>query len=1170
VRQNGVTFQLWAAEAGPPGLTLELALQTTLLSLAIAIILALVAALVGPLLIDWRGYRSVFEAEASYLIGVDVRVTGSIDARLLPSPRLTLHDIAIGSGDDAVSARSLGIEFALGPLMRGQWHAAELHLSGAKLALGTDAKGGVQAPTIPINFNPNTLSIDHLSIEDSTVVIGDTKKSARLTLAKLWFNGDARSLLGPFSGEGAATVDGELYPFRITTGRISDDGVLKVRLNVDPVNRLLNAQADGVITFAAAGPSFDGTFRLARPVGIAGQSAAAPTQPWHVAGKLQATAVSALMQEGEFQYGSDDQGFMLTGTAEFRFYREPSFEAVLSGRQIDLDRTLGVGDAGQSAPAAALRKIADLAGVAFRPTFPIKIGLGIDRVTLGGDAIEAVRGDLSTDAGGWNLDRFEFRAPGFTQVRLSGQLAVGAGGAAFTGPADIEATDPKTFSAWVEGRPAPKKSELKPLKLRGDVTLSSEKLAIEHLTAEFERKPVSGRLVYTFEAGDRAPKLDAALAAPELDIDAAISFGKALLAGSNLARPRQMTVSADIGRASYAGVIAREVGARVKIDGAGLSIDRLSIADLGGGALKASGRIDTGGHAPRGALTLDFDTRQAAAVAALAGRLAARGNPAVVALDRVDRAKLHANLEVAAATSNASLTTAELAVAGDLDSLHIDAHARATGDWATVSATNIQADASVKADDGVALLKLIGLDRIVTAGKGPGELSLKLDGSPKGKMSGLLHLASTGFSVNSRLAVSGWKLALDDIDAKAGATALRGHLTVDALAPTRIDGALAADAVDAENLIAGAIGMKGSAVAARGGWLWSDTPFSGGALGDLAGTVALKAQRVIITPHLTARAFSASIRLGKEAVVFDDMTAEIAAGRTGGRLAFELNDIGLAAHAKITLAGVDVAGLTTAARPPVMGILDADIALDGAGLSPAALAGTLHGGGKFTLRDGQLAGLDPHTFEIVSRAADTGMAPGSSQLSAVVGKALDGGSFPVARSQGEFTVSSGQARFANLTIRAGHVDLSAVGNTDLTDGDIDARFVLSGQAEAGGARPDIYVALNGPLTSPSRTVDVSALTGWLTLRTIESQARKLKEMERAPPPPIAPAVVAPQAPATPQPAAAAASPVLSVAAPVPQPRPRMQQAPALPAAVDIKPLPEPQAARPEALVDPHH
>src|SRR3974390_381729 len=98
-----------------------MALQTTLLGLAIAIILALVAALVGPLLIDWGSHRALFEAEATRLIGVNVRVTGAIDARLLPSPRLALHDIAIGDGNDAVRARSLGVEFQLGPLMRGEW-----------------------------------------------------------------------------------------------------------------------------------------------------------------------------------------------------------------------------------------------------------------------------------------------------------------------------------------------------------------------------------------------------------------------------------------------------------------------------------------------------------------------------------------------------------------------------------------------------------------------------------------------------------------------------------------------------------------------------------------------------------------------------------------------------------------------------------------------------------------------------------------------------------------------------------------------------------------------------------------------------------------------------------------------------------------------------------------
>ena len=112
-------------------------MQNTLLGLAIAIILALVAALVGPRLIDWGGHRSLFEVQASRLLGVDVRVAGNIDARLLPTPQLTLHDIQIGRpGPDSVRARSLSVELALGPLMAASG-GLEPHLAGPRIALAS-------------------------------------------------------------------------------------------------------------------------------------------------------------------------------------------------------------------------------------------------------------------------------------------------------------------------------------------------------------------------------------------------------------------------------------------------------------------------------------------------------------------------------------------------------------------------------------------------------------------------------------------------------------------------------------------------------------------------------------------------------------------------------------------------------------------------------------------------------------------------------------------------------------------------------------------------------------------------------------------------------------------------------------------------------------------------
>jgi uncharacterized protein involved in outer membrane biogenesis len=1193
----------------------ELSLQTTLLGLAIAIILALVAALVAPLLIDWGGYRSVFEAEASRLVGADVRVTGLIEARLLPSPQLTLHDIEIGGrGDDAIGARALGIEFALAPLLRGEWSADQVSLTGPRLRLGLDAAGHVQAPAIAINFSPDALSIDRLSIEDGTVTLGDAASGAGVVLDKLWFNGEARSLIGPFKGEGAATVGGELYPFRVSTGRASEDGALKLHLNIDPVSHPLSVEADGSLTLADGKPRFDGTWSLARPVGIAGGSGAASSQPslsqpWRVGGKIKADAATALMQQVEFQDGSQEQGFGLTGTAEFKFGREPHFDGVLSGRQIDLDRTLATGNAGRLAPAAALNKLAELVAGAFRPSIPIQIGVGIDQVTLGGNSIQTLRGDISTDAGGWNLDRFEFRAPGYTQVRLSGHLAVDATGAAFNGPAEIAATDPKAFAAWVEGRAEPAQSDMRPLRVRGDVTLSNEKLAIEGLNAQFERKAVTGRLVYAFAAGKSPARLEAELNAPELDVDAAYGFGKALVAGSKPGWPRDMTIAADIGRASFADIEAGKTSVRLKVDGDGLQIDRFSVADLGGGAFSASGRIDIGGHAPRGTLTLDFEARQTAAIAALIGKFVpASANQAIGLVDRVGHAKLHATLDVADGKDGVA-TVAQLAAKGDLDAMHLDASARVSGDWEKRVAADIGLDATVDAPDGAALIKLIGLDRLVAAGKGPGQLKLSVagpadrdltvdarlsadgllaEGQGRGRVSldrgatlnATLQLAKADLRplrpagnaaplparLNARLTVVGRKMSFDDIDAKLGPSNIRGHLAVDAAGPVRIDGTLDADTADAAALIAGAIGMPGSLPASTPAsspspaapnavaWVWSSEPFAGGAFADLAGTVALKATRVDITPRLAAREFRAALHFGKDAVSLDGMTGEVAGGKLTGALAFSSSADGLDAHGTIALAGADAAALLpAAARPPVTGALDLAADIEGVGLSPAALIGSLHGGGKLTLAHGKFAGLDPRAFDAVTAAVDKGLAIDTKKISGVVRQALASGQLAVEQAEGSIVVSAGQIRLSEATAHSADADVSLAGNLDLTDGTIDARLVLSGSRQAGGARPDIFMSLKGPLPAPSAAVDVSALTGWLTLRAIESQSRKLQEIEkqRALEAAKESAIVVPPAPQ------------------VPAAAPKSEPAPALPAPVDIRPLPTPApSSNPEASVNP--
>ena len=178
-------------------------MQTTLFGLAIALILALLAALVGPYFVNWNDHRAFFEAEASRLIGLNVRVNGPIKVGILPFPSVALGDIEIGPAGEAsrLRARSLGIELGLGPLMRGEIRAVEMRLVGPQFSIGLNSLGRVDWPAMALQTE--TLAIDRLSIEDGRAMLTDAASNSRLVLDKLWFGGEVRSLTGPFRGEGA-------------------------------------------------------------------------------------------------------------------------------------------------------------------------------------------------------------------------------------------------------------------------------------------------------------------------------------------------------------------------------------------------------------------------------------------------------------------------------------------------------------------------------------------------------------------------------------------------------------------------------------------------------------------------------------------------------------------------------------------------------------------------------------------------------------------------------------------------------------------------------------------------------------------------------------------------------------------------------------------------------
>ncbi|HZP78498.1 MAG TPA: AsmA-like C-terminal region-containing protein [Pseudolabrys sp.] len=1134
-------------------------MQTTLLSLAIAVIVALVAALVAPLFIDLTQYRTYFEAEARRLIGVEVHVTGTIDGRLLPTPRLLLNGVEIGGGADTVKARSLALELNLTPLLRGEWRASEMRLVGPQVKLALDGSGRVRWPSLAIRFDPEALSIEKLGIEDGRVELGDAASGGKVIIDRLAFAGEARSLLGPFKGEGRFSIDGVSYPYRLAAGRIADETV-KLKLDLDPVERPLGLSADGVLSFDHDTPHFEGGFTVTRAVGIAGSgNAARVTQPWRMTGKLNASSASALLEQIEFQYGSDEQGVKLTGTAQMKFGRTPSFDGLLSARQIDLDKAFGVSEAQKLAPAVALRQIAEGVGSAFRPPIPTKLGIGIDLATLGGATLQSVRGDVSSMPGGWSLDRFEFRAPGLTQVKLSGRLTVDASNVAFAGPASLETGDLRVLMAWLEGHDATP-GQARPLKARGDLALGSDKIGIERLKAEVDRESIEGRLSYLYARGDKPARLEAELRAPELDLDAAQSFLTAAMAGSGVEKPAEMALAFDIGRATIAGVTATNAKAQLRLGGNGLQIDNLSVADLGGANVSASGRLDTSVSNPRGTLAIDLDARDLSGITALLARFAPRvAEPLRRAAPGATAARLKATLDVGPLSGGAG-TLAKVGVDGRIGALRVNIDGQASGEAKALQNGEIRVNGKLDADDGSQLIALLGLDRSITVDKRPGTLAFsasgrgdrdvrldarllaggldagtsgtlrfasgkELDGSMRLSLAGdarVLRRSGQGqtplpLTLTATLAVAGERVTTDDLAANIAGAALRGKLALTLSPKRRVEGSIDVDNIEAGDMLAAAIAMPPGKLADAA--TWSSEPFGVGLIGGLDGHVVLAAGRATITPALIVRQLRTNVLVNGSELTLDDIKGELGDGRVSGRIVLRNTEDGLNARAKVALSNADAAALIPSlGRAPIIGRLGFEADVGGVGHSPGALVGSLSGTGKVTLADAQVPKLDPHVFDIVTRAADRGLPIDGTRVADAAGKALDEGPVNLSRFEGAFAITAGQVKLANTVTHAGDIDVALAGTLDLAQATIDSRLTITGThtETASGVHPDLFVSLKGPIAAPTRSIDAAALAGWLTLRAVEHQSKRLEAVEStAGTQPVRPPAVAPPAPAAP-------------------------------------------------------
>ena len=1120
-------------------------MQATLLAIAVAIILALVAALVGPHFVDWTEYRANFETEASRLVGQPVRITGAIDARILPTPALTLGNVEIGpAAKPQARTRELYVEFALGHLVRGEFRASELRLAGLEAAVGLAANGALAWPSPRLGFEPDRLQIDKLDIEDSRLILADGASATAVELRGFYFKGDMRSLLGPAKGEGGFMAAGERYGYRIAASRVGEDGAAKLKLSLDPVDQPLALETEGALRFEQGSPRYEGSLTLARPAAMARATGRGDVAvPWRASAKVKAAPTQALFDQVEYQYGPDERAIRLNGTAEMRFGQKPSFAGTLSARQADLDRALALPEAAGRLPLAALKAFIEPLTASYRPQFPVRLGVGVDAVTLAGGTLQTVRGDFRLDGDAWSIDTLEFRAPGFAQVRLGGRVAPGADGLTFNGPAQVEATNPRALIGWLEGRADAPQGPSGLLRASGEFTIGAQQFAVERLKFEIDRRAIEGRLAYAGASDGKPPRLDAELKAAELDVDAMLAFARTALEGTAFDKPRAGSLSVDVGRATLAGIDVKGVSGTLKLDPEGLTFDHVRIADLADAAFSLNGRMEGALDAPRGAVTFDVDARGLDGTAALLEKYLPRVAPPLRrAAGKITPLKTRVTLgiEPLFSTDPQGPSRVKLALDGTAGALRMKLGADAAGDIAALLVPDYHLDAQISAADGTNLIALLGLDRVVNVDKRAGLLSVTMRGKSGADAQIDARLTAGGFSagakgtarlftqsgnaaaldvtlqssdasplrrgaavrqsallpvtLRARLNANSNDLALDAMVASVGGTPVRGRLRLDT-ALARLEGQIDAEAADLPVLVAIAAGNPKGRVDTSA---WSGEPFGEMGFGELAGKVDVTVARANLTPALAARQMRSVLRFRAGEVALDNVEATLANGRATGELALRQSPEGLDARGRLALLNADATALLAdEGRPAIAGRVGLQAEFEGSGLSPASLIGSLRGTGLLTLEDAQLARLDPKAFGAAVRAADQTAALDVAKIRDVVVAVLDGGALALPRLDAPLTINAGQIRLDRTPAPAQGADVIIAGNADLADGSIDARLILTGPKvdAAEATRPEILVTIKGPLGATKRSVDVSVLSGLLMLRAVERQARQIDTIE---------------------------------------------------------------------------
>lgn len=522
-----------------------------LLYLGGLVILALSALFAVPYFVDWNSYRGVFEEEVTRVLGRDVRVGGNVNLRLLPSPyvrfeKLKIADVGGEAGESVFRAESFTMWLSIPPLLQGVVEARKIEIKKPVLRLVTDGNGGGNWQSLSVNQNalkfvPKGVALQSVSLVDGTISFGTAKDGEIARVEGIAGELAAEALAGPYRFAGNVLWQGQPRDVRVSTAAQDADGAVRfktsvrvpgsgnsyllaghiadlmgkpkvegdlsafVHLDLSPAQDLADGAAEKAAAPAAPPPSPTNLEVTAdipdRPV-VPAATEGAP--PFEMHAKLSGDVTGLSLDDINLSLEQEGAPQIISGSAKLGWTGKPHVGLALTSRWLDLDR-LSKGKDGAAAAKAPPLSTARAFFEGLAGNLPIEAdadaALALDQVTLGGEAIGAVKLKLVRAGGPFQIKELRANLPGGTRIESEGVLDGAPLSRSFDGQLSLRGANLTRFltwalegPAWVQGRTDGAFAIDSRIKLAGNA------IEISDADAELAGQPLSGEVRLTLDA----------------------------------------------------------------------------------------------------------------------------------------------------------------------------------------------------------------------------------------------------------------------------------------------------------------------------------------------------------------------------------------------------------------------------------------------------------------------------------------------------------------------------------------------------------------------------------------------------------------------------------------------------------------------------------------------